>query len=411
MNLREITELLDLTSPPRWGRSQRLAACQNVEDLRRAFARGVPRAVADFVEGGAEDEVTLRRNREAFERVRLIPAQLRGVPDVDLSSDLFGRRVRMPLGLSPTGVIRVVHPDGELAVARAAARAGLIYAVPCMGSVLLEDVAAAVPPDATLWFQLYIWRDRALTRELVARARAAGYKAMVVTIDTPVSGARERDIANGMNIPPKLTRAAAADAVRHPGWWLRFARNAPPAFENVRHRTPSAANTTTMRYTAEQFDPSATWEDLGTVLDGWDGPVIAKGVLSPQDAERALAAGATGIMVSNHGGRQLDRAPATLEVLGEIVQAVGDRAVVMLDSGVRRGGDIAAALALGARACFVGRPYLYGLGAGGETGVSRALEPLEGELRRTFTLLGVSTPAELGGDVIGRADHNAVVPG
>jgi L-lactate dehydrogenase (cytochrome) len=410
MNVREITELLDLTSPPRWGRSQRLAACRNVEDLRRAFARGVPRAVADFVEGGAEDEVTLRRNREAFERVRLIPAQLGGVTDVDLSTDLFGRRVSMPLGLSPTGVIRVVHPDGELAVARAAARAGLIYAVPCMGSVLLEDVAAAVPPDAALWFQLYIWRDRGLTRELVARARAAGYQAIVVTIDTPVSGARERDIANGMNVPPKLTRAAAADAVRHPGWWLRFARSAPPAFENVRHRTPSAANTTTMRYIAEQFDPSATWEDLGTVLEEWDGPVIAKGVLSPQDAERALAAGATGIIVSNHGGRQLDRAPATLEVLGEIVQAVGDRAVVMLDSGVRRGGDIAAALALGARACFVGRPYLYGLGAGGETGVSRALELLEGELRRTFTLLGVSTPAELGGEVIGRADHSAVVP-
>jgi L-lactate dehydrogenase (cytochrome) len=400
MNVREITELLDLTSPPSWGRSRRLAASRNVEDLRRAFARSVPRAVADFVEGGAEDEVTVGRNRAAFESVRLVPRQLRGVPEVDLSTELFGRRVSMPLGLSPTGAIRVVHPDGELAVARAAARAGLVYAVPCMGSVLLEDVAAAVPPDATLWFQLYIWRDRALTRELVARARAAGYKAMVVTVDTPLSGARERDMANGMNIPPKLTRAAAADAVRHPGWWIRFARNAPPAFENVRHRTPSAANTTAMRYTAEQFDPSATWDDLGTVLDGWDGPVIAKGVLSAQDAERALDAGATGIMVSNHGGRQLDRAPATLDVLAEVVQAVGDRAEVLIDSGVRRGGDIAAALARGARACFVGRPYLYGLGAGGEAGVSRALELLEGEMRRTFTLLGVRTPAELQGDVL-----------
>jgi L-lactate dehydrogenase (cytochrome) len=395
MNAREVMSLVDLAAPPAWGRTRRLAACRQIEDLRGAFRRSVPLAVADFVDGGAEDEVTLRRNREAFERVRLVPRLFAGVPGIDLRVELFGDEVSMPVALSPTGLARLVHPDGELAVARAAARAGVIYTVPCMGSVTLEEVAGAVPAGTVQWFQLYVWRDRGLTRELVQRARDAGYRALVVTLDTPVSGARERDIANGMNVPPKLTRAAALDAARHPDWWMRFLRAAPPAFENVRDRTPSASNTTTMGYVAEQFDPTATWDDLGPMLDAWDGPVIAKGVLSAADAERAVEAGATGVLVSNHGGRQLDRGPGTFEVLSEVVDAVGDRATVLIDSGIRRGGDVIAALAAGASACLVGRPYLYGLGVGGEAGVTRAIELLEGELRRTMTLLGACSPADL----------------
>jgi L-lactate dehydrogenase (cytochrome) len=400
MKARELIELLDLTAAPPWGTRRTLEACRNIEDLHRAFRRRVPRAVADYVDGGAEDEVTLRRNREAFADVRLIPRQFHGAGTVDLTTELFGAGMSMPVALAPCGAIRIVHPDGELAVARAAARAGLIYVVPSMGTVTLEQVAAAVPVSATQWFQLYLWRDRGLTRDLVVRARAAGYRALVVTLDTPVSGARERDIANGMNIPPKLTRAAAAGVARHVGWWMRFAQGAPPAFENVRERTPSAANTTTMQYVAEQFDPGITWEDLRTVLDAWDGPILAKGILSAHDAERAVDAGATGVVVSNHGGRQLDRAPSSLEVLASVVEAVGDRAEVLLDSGIRRGGDVAAALSLGARACLIGRPYLYGLGIGGQDGVSRALELLEGELRRTLTLLGAGTIGALDSSLV-----------
>ena len=222
MKPREVMSLLDLAAPPVWGRTRRLAACRNIEDLHGAFRRSVPRAVADFVDGGAEDEVTLRRNRAAFERVRLLPHQFAGVAGVDLGIELLGDRVAMPVALAPTGIARLVHPDGELAVARAAARAGLVYTVPCMGSATLEEVAAAVPPGTPQWFQLYVWRDRGLTRELVQRAQSAGYRALVVTLDTPVSGSRERDIANGMNVPPKLTRAAAIDAARHPAWWMRF---------------------------------------------------------------------------------------------------------------------------------------------------------------------------------------------
>lgn len=395
MNAHEMIELLDLGAAPRWGATRTLAGCRNIEDLHRAFRRRVPRAVADFVDGGAEDEVTLRRNREAFGQVRLIPRQFHGVVSVDLTTELLGTPMSMPVALAPCGATRIVHPDGELAVARAAARAGLVYVAPSMGTVTLEEIAAAVPPSATQWFQLYVWRDRGLTRDLVVRARAAGYRAMVVTLDTPVSGARERDIASGMNIPPKLTRGAAAGVARHVGWWSRFARADPPAFVNVRDRTPSAANTTTMQYVAEQFDPSITWEDMETVLDAWDGPVLAKGVLCGADAERAADAGATGVIVSNHGGRQLDRAPSSLEVLSSIVEAVGDRAEVLIDSGIRRGGDVAAALALGARACLIGRPYLYGLGVGAEAGVARALELLAGELRRTLTLLGAGAVGDL----------------
>jgi len=395
MNARQVMSLLDLAAPPAWGRTRRLAACRHIEDLHGAFRRSVPRAVADFVDGGAEDEVTLRRNREAFERVRLVPHQFAGAAGVDLGIDLLGDRVAMPVALAPTGIARLVHPDGELAVARAAARAGLVYTVPCMGSVTLEEVAATVPPGTPQWFQLYVWRDRGLTRELVQRARGAGYRALVVTLDTPVSGARERDIANGMNVPPKLTRAAALDAARHPAWWMRFLAGPPPALENVRDRTPSATDTTTMEYVGQQFDPQATWSDLQPVLDAWPGPVIAKGVLSAADAERAVDAGATGVIVSNHGGRQLDRAPGSFEVLPAVVDAVGDRATVLIDSGIRRGGDVVAALAAGASACLVGRPYLYGLGAGGEAGVTRAIELLDGEIRRTMTLLGVGAPAEL----------------
>ncbi|QEC49765.1 alpha-hydroxy-acid oxidizing protein [Baekduia soli] len=406
MNAREMAGLLDLAAPPKWGTARVLAAARNVEDLRRAFLRRVPRAVADFVDGGAEDEVTLRRNREAFARVVLTPRQFQGVAATDLRTELFGCPSSLPVALAPCGAIRVVHAEGELAVARAAAAAGVIYTVPSMGSTTLEEIARAVPPGTPQWFQLYLWRDRGLTRDLVVRAREAGYRAMVVTLDTPVSGARERDIANGMNIPPKLTRAAALDAARHPGWWWRFIQSAPPSFANVTDRTPSAADTTTMQYVAEQFDPGITWDDLSTVLDAWDGPVIAKGVLCAADAVRAVDAGATGIIVSNHGGRQLDRAPATFDVLASVLEAVGDRAEVLLDSGVRRGGDVAAAVALGARGCLVGRPYLYGLGAGGEAGVARMLELLSGELARTLTLMGVATPGELDASFLGAvAEH------
>ena len=317
-----------------------------------------------------------------------MPHQFAGAAGVDLGIDLLGDRVAMPVALAPTGIARLVHPDGELAVARAAARAGLVYTVPCMGSVTLEEVAAAVPPGTPQWFQLYVWRDRGLTRELVQRARGAGYRALVVTLDTPVSGARERDIANGMNVPPKLTRAAALDAARHPAWWMRFLAGPPPALENVRDRTPSATDTTTMEYVGQQFDPQATWSDLQPVLDAWPGPVIAKGVLSAADAERAVDAGATGVIVSNHGGRQLDGVLSGIAALPAIAAAVGDDLTVLMDGGVRSGLDVLKALASGAKACLIGRAWAFALAAGGEAGVAHMLNILRAELRMAMSLTG-----------------------
>jgi L-lactate dehydrogenase (cytochrome) len=320
-----------------------------------------------------------------------MPRVLRDVDDVDLATTVLGAPSSLPLALAPTGFTRMTHHEGELAVARSAQRAGIPYTLSTMGTRSIERVAAV--SSGSLWFQLYVWRDRGLAKELIERAKAADYHALLLTVDVPVPGARERDLRNGLTIPPSLGLRTFLEGARHPHWWWSFLTRDVVGFECVSDRAANPSGV--MALLAEQFDPSVTWDDLDWILQAWDGPFVLKGIVDPGDARRAADAGVTGIVVSNHGGRQLDRGPATIAALPAVVDAVGDRVEVLFDSGIRRGRDILIALALGARACLVGRAYLYGLGTAGERGVDRAIELLTGELRRSMQLVGARTVSEL----------------
>jgi L-lactate dehydrogenase (cytochrome) len=358
-----------------------------VEDLRAAARHRVPRSVFEFVDGGAEDELTMQRTREAFARVEFRPRVLGGAEAVDISTTLFGRRMTQPLVLGPTGFCRLSHHEGERAVARAAASAGIPFGLTTMGTVSLEDVAAVGGPAAARWFQLYVMRDRGLTLELIERAKAAGYEALLVTVDTPVTGQRRRDVRNGFSVPPKLTPRTLLDLSRRPAWWMNLLTTEQLTFASVPAGEPEAH----AAFIDGVFDPAVSFADLEHVREVWDGPLLLKGVQTVEDARRAAEHGADGVVLSSHGGRQLDRSPVALEVLPEVVSAVGDRLEVLLDSGVRTGADVAAAIGLGAKACLVGRPYLYGLMAGGEEGVETMIEIFASELRRTMHLLGAPT--------------------
>ena len=375
-----------------------LERCHTVDDLRAAARRRLPRAAFDYLDGGAEDEVTLRRNRAAFDDWDLVPQVLRDVGSVDLRTEVLGVPSALPIVLGPTGFTRMMHPEGERAVAAAAERFGIPYVAATLGTTSLEDIRAA--SDAPLWFQLYVWRDRGLCKELVARAREAGYSALVLTVDTPVPGARERDLRNGLTIPPALDLRTLLDGARHPRWWWGLLGSEPLTFANVRHVADEP--TAVMEFVGSQFDPAVSWDDLGWLADAWGGPVVLKGVLSPQDARRAVEHGIAALVVSNHGGRQLDHAPATLAALERVAQEVGGELELLLDSGVRRGTDVVKALALGASAVLLGRPYLYGLAAGGRAGVERALEICTAELLRAMQLLGRTSVAELDRSVLQR---------
>ena len=375
-----------------------LERCHTVDDLRAAARRRLPRAAFDYLDGGAEDEVTLRRNRAAFDDWDLVPQVLRDVGSVDLRTEVLGVPSALPVVLGPTGFTRMMHPEGERAVAAAAERFGIPYVAATLGTTSLEDIRAA--SDAPLWFQLYVWRDRGLCKELVARAREAGYSALVLTVDTPVPGARERDLRNGLTIPPALDLRTLLDGARHPRWWWGLLGSEPLTFANVRHVADEP--TAVMEFVGSQFDPAVSWDDLGWLADAWGGPVVLKGVLSPQDARRAVEHGIAALVVSNHGGRQLDHAPATLAALERVAQEVGGELELLLDSGVRRGTDVVKALALGASAVLLGRPYLYGLAAGGRAGVERALEICTAELLRAMQLLGRTSVAELDRSVLQR---------
>jgi L-lactate dehydrogenase (cytochrome) len=375
-----------------------LARAHTINDLRRSARRRLPRAAFDYLDGGAEDEVALRRNRSGFDELELVPHYLRDVSEVDLTTEVLGVRSPLPLVLAPTGFTRMFHPDGELAVARASGRAGVPYAQSTMATTAMEDVAAVA--GGPLWFQLYVWRDRGLCKELIQRAKAAGYQALLLTIDTPVPGARERDLRNGLSIPPALTARTLLDGARHPRWWRGLLTSEAMTFANVSH--VAAEPTGVMAYVAKQFDPSVTWDDIEWMVEVWGGPFVVKGVMSVEDARQAAALGISGVVVSNHGGRQLDHTRAPIDVLAEVVDAVGDEVEVLLDGGVRRGTDIAKALAVGARAAMIGRPYLYGLGAAGEAGVTHAIALLAAELRRTMQLLGVNAVDQLDRSVLRR---------
>jgi isopentenyl diphosphate isomerase/L-lactate dehydrogenase-like FMN-dependent dehydrogenase len=370
-----------------------------VEDVRRAARRRLPRLAFDFIDGGADAELSLRGNVEAFERRTLRPRQLVGVETRDLSTTVLGVPVRMPVMIAPTGMSRVAGRGGDIAGARAAGRAGTVFSLSTMSSDSIEEVAAAAP--GPLWFQLYLWRQRDVAERLIDRAQAAGYRALVVTVDVPLVGNRVRDLHNGFKMPPRIEPRTALDVLRHPRWLAQV-----PSAIVFRNLVDSSADTAPGPMAHAKLindllsNPGATWDDLDWLRDRWSGPLAIKGILTAEDAERAVQAGVDGIVVSNHGGRQLDGVAATLDALEEVVDAVGDRAEVLLDGGVRRGTDVLKALALGARACLIGRPWLFGLAAGGEQGVFTVLDILRSEIDRALALLGRPSIAELDGSAV-----------
>lgn len=374
------------TGPVRpWPTDRRLASAATIWDLRSAARRHVPRAVFDYVDGAAGSETSLRRSREAFARIEFVPSVLRDVSLVDPSTTILGTRSALPIVFAPTGFTRLMNHEGEPAIGRVAGRLGIPYALSTLGTTSPEDLAAAAP-QTNKWFQLYIWNDRDAAVDLIRRARAAGFTALILTVDTPVAGARLRDVHNGFTIPPALSIRTLFDIALHPGWWFNLLTTEPLRF---------AAFTETQGTVADLidrvFDPTITVADLSWLREAWDGPLVIKGIQTVEDARAMIDAGADAIVISNHGGRQLDRAPTPLEQLPSIAEAVGDRAEVYVDGGVLDGGDVVAAVALGARAVLVGRAYLYGLMAGGERGVERAGDVLRKELVRTMQLIGAST--------------------
>ncbi|GAA3431184.1 alpha-hydroxy acid oxidase [Kutzneria kofuensis] len=356
-----------------------------LSDLRAAAGKRVPKAVFDYVEGGADDEISLRRNRSAFDRVEFSPQVLVG-GDIDTGTTILGEPAELPLVLAPTGYTRMMHHAGEPAVAQAAAEAGIPYALSTMGTTAPEDLHGD-----NLWFQLYVWRDRGFTKDMVGRARDAGFRALVLTVDTPVPGNRVRDIRNGLTLPPRLSLSTLLDGATKPRWWWNLLTTEPlrfASFDGDGSLAPSDIG-------AKMFDRDVTWTDLAWLREVWDGPLVIKGIQSVRDAKKAAEVAADAVVLSNHGGRQLDRGPAPLELVQPVADEVGDRLEVFVDGGIRTGGDIAAAVGLGAKACLIGRPYLYGLMTGGERGVTKVISILREELERTMRLVGANAITDL----------------
>jgi L-lactate dehydrogenase (cytochrome) len=376
--------------------ARRLARAASVADLRAIARRRMPRGVFDYIDGGAEDERTMVANSAAFAAMTFRPRVLRDVGHVDPSTTLLGRPLPLPLVLAPTGFTRIADPDGELAVARAAARAGLPYTLSTLSTRSIEEVARV--SGGPKWFQVYVWRDRGLVKEMIDRAATAGYEALVITVDTAVLGRRERDVRRGFSLPPKVGLGTLVDGAMHPGWTWRFLRSDPIRFANVGETMGVADGSTAVtlsEYVNTQFDPGLSWRDVEWMRSVWNGPLIIKGIQTVDDARLAAEAGVEAIALSNHGGRQLDSAPAPIDLVAPVADAVGDRLEIVCDGGVRRGSDIVKAVALGARACMAGRAYLYGLGAAGERGVDHVLGLLDADVRRTMALVGASTVSEL----------------
>jgi L-lactate dehydrogenase (cytochrome) len=384
---------------------RRLARAANTDDLRRIAKRRLPAGVFDYIDGGAEDERTMRANREAFATYRFRPRVLRDVSAVDTSTSLLGTTIPVPLVLAPTGFTRIADPQGELAVARAARLAGVPYTLSTLSTRSIEEVAAA-NGDGRRWFQVYVWRDKGLLRDMVDRAAAAGYEALVITVDTANLGRRERDVRRGFELPPKLGLDSIVDGVLHPSWTWRFVRAEPIRFANVATSAaasgqPEGSSAVNLAETfATQFDARLSWDDVDWFRSVWSGPIVIKGIQSVDDARIAAEVGVDAVALSNHGGRQLDDAPAALDLVAPVADKVGGRVEIICDGGVRRGSDIVKAVALGATACMAGRAYLYGLGAGGELGVAKVLDMFAGDVRRTMALLGVASVKELSADYL-----------
>jgi L-lactate dehydrogenase (cytochrome) len=385
----ELLPLLRLKTPELNPTRRRLAKAITIGDLRRVAKRRTPRSVFDYTDGAADDEISLRRARALFRSIEFRPRVLHDVATVDTSTPMLGSPSTQPFAFAPTGFTRMMHHEGESAVARVAGRRGIPYALSTLGTTSIERVAEAAP-DARKWFQLYVQNDRSVGEELMARASDAGYEALMLTVDAPVPGARLRDVRNGFAIPPALTLRTVADAAMHPAWWFNLLTTEPLTFATFTQWEGPVAD-----LMATLLDPTMTLDDLEWLRSNWSGPLLVKGIQSVADARSVVDAGADGVVLSNHGGRQLDRAPVPLRLVPEVRDAVGDRAEVVVDTGIMSGADVVAAVAAGAHYALVGRAYLYGLMAGGERGVDRTAEILATEVRRTMALLGASEIGQL----------------
>jgi isopentenyl diphosphate isomerase/L-lactate dehydrogenase-like FMN-dependent dehydrogenase len=371
-----------------------MKSVRNTADVRRIARRRIPKVAFDFIEGGAEDEVTLARNEEAYRELALRPRWLQDVSSRDQSTTVFGQRIETPVLLAPVGLARLAHQEAEVAAARAAVSRGTIFTLSSNASMSIERVAEAAPGPH--WFQIYLWRRRERNEELLERVRRNGYSALVVTVDVPVVAKRERDLANGFTVPFRPTLGMALDVARRPRWARGLLAGGPITFANYTEFGAGSAPTELWKYVnSDLINPAATYADLRWLRESWEGPLLVKGVLTAEDAEQAIACGVDGLVVSNHGARQTDGVPATIDVLPEIVAATAGRAEILVDSGIRRGSDVVKALALGARAVLIGRPYVYGAAMAGEAGVSRVLEILSDEIDRTLALIGRPTLAHL----------------
>ena len=378
-----------------------VSRAQSIEDLRRAARRRLPRAIFDFFDGGAEDELTLADNRAAYARLRLAPRALVNVAQVSTQAQVVGGPSALPLAVGPTGAVGYGRPGGDIAIARAAAAAGVPYTLSTSATASIEQIAAAAP--GRLWFQAYILRNRELLDALIARALAAGYEALMITVDLPVGGKRERDARNDLSFPFRYTARNLADFASRPAWAWAVLRHGLPVMENLKGlEAPAASATRLASSVGRSYDPSFDWARLQAIRDAWPRKLIVKGILRPDDAGRLAAMGCDAIVVSNHGGRQLDGAAATLDALPGIVRAVGERVPVLVDGGVRRGADLLKARALGAQAVLVGRATLWGAVADGQPGAGRALEILRDELQRTMQLCGVCDVAGIDADLLFR---------
>lgn len=376
--------------------------CHNVRDFRALAKKRLPASMFHYIDGGADDEYSLNRNTDAFGDYELINSVLRDVSEIDLTTKLLGTEMAMPLFCSPTGMTRLFHHEKELGVARAAATAGIMYSLSAIATTTIED-AAEVHPGPKM-FQVYMFKDRGLVREFVARCKAANYDALCLTVDTPVAGNRERDLVHGMSLPPKFTLASLLDFAMHPSWSLRLLTDPGFTIANVAHRVDALDKKPMglIQYVNTQLDKTISWDDAQWLKEEWGGPFVLKGLMSVGDARRAVDIGVDAIMISNHGGRQMDTVPAPVDRLQPIRDAIGDALELIVDGGVRRGTHVLKALALGANACSFGRPYLWGLAAAGEKGVDRVFELMRAELLRDMQIMGCRNIAEITPDQVQR---------
>ncbi len=402
-SLRSVVSLKPIERDPV---QRRLRSMANVEDYRLAAKKRLPAGVFDYIDGAAEDESAMARNASRFGDRTLVPRVLRDVSDISTNTTILGGEASMPLIIAPTGFPRIAHPEGELATARSAARHDIPFSLSTMGTRSIEEVAAVC--SGRKWFQVYVWRDRELTKDMLTRCKENGFEALYITVDTAVLGRRERDVRRGMSLPPKLGLDTFIEGAMRPAWVLEFLRNEPIVFSNVavstqrlNHGTEDGSSAVSLAaFINSQFDPRLSWDDVAWIRSQWDGPVILKGIQSVADAKIAVSEGLDAIALSNHGGRQLDSAPAIVDLVAPVAQEVGGEIEIYCDGGVRRGSDVVKAVALGANACMIGRPHLYALAAGGEQGVDHMLDFFQDGIEQTMALSGVSSIKDIDGSLV-----------